>query len=143
MNIIIINGPNLNMLGYRNHKNYGSKTLEQINELIITNFPKVDFEFYQSNHEGDIIDKIQEVKYREENYCGLIINPGGYTHTSVAIGDALEYLEIPIIEVHLSNVTKREEFRQLSYVTKHAITNYCGEKEVSYLKAIKHLIELQ
>lgn len=142
MNIIIINGPNLNMLGYRDPKLYGAMTLLEMNEVIKNTFPKVNIEFHQSNHEGEIIDIIHSIKLNETKYNGVIINGGGYTHTSIAIGDALELLEIPIIEVHLSQVDIREKYRQNSFISPHALKKYIGEKEVSYLKAVEYITKI-
>ena len=108
MKIFILNGPNLNLLDKRPVKNYGALTLLQIEEIIRKDFPTHQFEFFQSNHEGELIDKIQTV---HKSFDGLIINPGGYSHTSVAIKDALEICSIPKIEVHISNLASRENFR--------------------------------
>ncbi len=113
--IIIINGPNLNLLGKRETEIYGTKTLQQIQNECIKVFQKDNLElvFFQSNSESDIIDKIHESK----NYEGLIINAGAFTHTSIAIHDALKILQIPKIEVHISNIYNREEFRKNSFVS--------------------------
>ncbi len=140
MNIWIINGPNLNMLGYRDSDIYGSLTLDDLNNLINLKFPDVDFSFAQSNHEGEIIDWIQYIKLNETSIDGLIINAGGYTHTSIAIADSLELLTIPIIEVHLSDIYKREQFRHQSYIANHATERFWGEGEASYLKAVNYVI---
>ena len=107
MKIIVINGPNLNLLGSRDSKTYGVKNLDDISNMIQNEYNDDDFTFFQSNIEGELVDKIQEAR---ENFHGLIINPGGYSHTSVAIRDALEILKIPRIEVHLSNLANRDNF---------------------------------
>ena len=134
--VIIINGPNLNMLGLRDKNHYGTLTLEKINELIkMENDNEFKLEFFQSNSEGDIVTKIQESL---DNYA-IIINPGAYTHTSIAIRDALEIYDGIIIEVHLSNVDNREDFRRINFIRDLATVTFSGEKEVSYLKAIKYL----
>ena len=133
--ILVINGPNLNMLGKRPKDHYGSLTLEQINSLIQEEFKCFDFEFFQSNHEGAIIDKIQEF----ENYDGIIINPGAYTHTSIAIHDALEIVNILKVEVHLSDIGNREDFRKIDYISSVVDAIYSGKKENSYLEAINYL----
>ncbi len=134
MKILVINGPNLNLLGKREKTFYGELTLEEIEKIIKNNFPEDDFEFVQSNSEGEIIDKLHNCE--EENFEGVIINPGGYAHTSVAIRDALEILKILKIEVHLSNLSKREDFRQ-TLITASACDGYIsGFKEKGYLSAI-------
>lgn len=133
MKILIINGPNLNMLGKRDKNNYGTLTLKDIEDLILNKFPNHIFEFYQSNIEGEIVTKIQNAN---DNYDALIINPGGYTHTSVAIKDSLEITKIPKIEVHLSQVSAREEYRKVMITTQSADGYISGFKENSYLAAI-------
>lgn len=141
MKIAVINGPNLNLLGRRDNKLYGDKTLKDIEENLIRNFPETDFLFFQSNSEGDIINYIQSVA---DSFDGLIINPGGYAHTSVAVKDALNEISIPKIEVHLSNLAAREDYRQ-TLITASACDGYIsGFKEKSYYAAvglIKSIIE--
>ncbi|NWF88034.1 MAG: 3-dehydroquinate dehydratase [Ignavibacteriaceae bacterium] len=138
MKILIINGPNLNLLGRRDKSLYGNLTLEKINTLIKKHFPKIDFTFFQSNLEGEIVNQIQ---IAQNDFNGIIINPGGYAHTSVAIRDALAELTIPKIEVHLSNLSSREKFRQ-KLITASACNGYIsGFKHDSYLSAI-YLIDL-
>lgn len=141
MRILIINGPNLNNLGKRDKNNYGTLTLEQIQNYVKKEFPNIHFEFYQSNLEGEIINKVQSAKNIFE---GLIINPGGFAHSSVAIRDALEDLKIPKVEVHLSHLVNRESFRQ-DLITASVCDGYIsGFKENSYTSAvyiIKKLIE--
>ncbi|MFT6716026.1 MAG: 3-dehydroquinate dehydratase-2 [Saprospiraceae bacterium] len=114
MKIQIINGPNLNLLGKREPEVYGSTTFEDYFKKLKTQFPNVTLEYFQSNNEGELLDKIHEVGF---SYDGIIINPGAYTHTSVAIRDAIAGIETPVIEVHISNTHKREEFRHHSYVS--------------------------
>jgi 3-dehydroquinate dehydratase-2 len=109
MKIIVINGPNLNMLGKRDADHYGSLSLDSIKGILEKEFGDITFEFFQSNTEGEIIDKIQAA---DKKYNGILINPGGYAHTSVAIRDALAECKVPKIEVHLSHLANREEFRQ-------------------------------
>ena len=133
MKILIINGPNLNMLGKRDENNYGNLTLTDIENLIVAEFPNHNFEFFQSNIEGEIVTKIQK---SPESYDALVINPGGYTHTSVAIKDALEIIKIPKIEVHLSHISAREEFRKVMITTESVDGYISGFKEKSYLAAI-------
>lgn len=133
MKILVINGPNLNLLGQRDHKKYGSLTLQQLEQLIRDEFPHNSFDFYQTNIEGEIVDKIQKCCLE---YEGLIINPGGYSHTSVAIRDALEICSIVKIEVHLSNLAEREDFRKNSITAARCNGYISGLKEHGYLAAV-------
>lgn len=137
MKALIINGPNLNMLGKRNLNHYGSLTLEQINSLIQKEFPDIVFEFFQSNHEGVIIDKLQNLK----GYDFLIINPGAFAHYSVAIRDAFELIKIKKGVCHLSDILKREDFRKVDLLKDLADVYVSGLKENSYIKAIKQIKE--
>ena len=114
MKIQIINGPNLNLLGKREPEVYGSTTFEDYFKELKSQYPEVELEYFQSNTEGDLLDKIHEVGF---SYDGIIMNPGAYTHTSVAIRDAIAGIETPVIEVHISNTHQREEFRHHSYVS--------------------------
>lgn len=137
MKILVINGPNLNMLGKRPKEHYGSLTLDEINEIMIKNKPSnFTLDFYQSNYEGDIVTKIQEAL---GIYDGIIINPAAYTHTSVAIHDALEMFTGPIVEVHLSHVDDREGFRRVNFIRDIATKTFSGKKEMSYVEAINFL----
>ena len=139
MKFLVINGPNLNMLGKRDASIYGSDSLSDINSFIKDNFKSDNIVFYQSNHEGDIIDKIQQTG---ENYSGIVINPGAYAHYSYAIRDALETCVIPVIEVHLSNIYEREKFRHVS-VTAPACTGIItGEGKQGYIQAIEKIKEI-
>lgn len=140
MKILVINGPNINMLGIREPSIYGS---ENYNQLIknIENYAKatgVSIESYQSNHEGDLVDKIQSA-YGKFN--GIVINPGAYTHTSIALLDALKAVNIPAVEVHISDVTKREDFRQTSYVRYFCEKTICGFGIYGYIMALDYLKE--
>ena len=141
--IIILNGPNLNLLGEREKNQYGSFTLKDI-EKICNDFAKtndISLSLFQSNIEGELVNKIQSSR---ENQDGLIINAGGYTHTSVAILDALKILKIPIIELHISNIYNREEFRHKSLISKVAKGVICGfgaEGYIMSLKAMKRILE--
>ena len=123
MKILVINGPNINMLGTREPEIYGSTTMNDINQELV-DFSKtlgsIEFEFFQSNHEGEIVDKIQA----SINFDGLIINPAAYTHTSVAIADAIKAVNIKAIEVHLSNPQQREDYRKISF-TASACVGFC------------------
>ena len=114
MKIAIINGPNLNLLGKREPEVYGSESFEDYFEFLKEEFKTVELFYFQSNHEGAIIDKIHEVGF---NFDGIILNAGAYTHTSIAIADAVSAIKTPVIEVHISNVFKRETFRHHSYIS--------------------------
>ena len=137
MKILILNGPNLNLLDKRPVENYGALTLSQIEETIRKEFPDHHFEFFQSNHEGELIDKIQTAN---KSFDGLLINPGGYSHTSVAIKDALEICSIPKIEVHISNLASREDFRHTMLTASSCDGYISGFREKSYLAAF-YLLE--
>lgn len=141
--IQLIDGPNLNMLGEREPEIYGSETLKNIHEKIkdhlYKNYKGIDINFFQSNEEGEIVNCIQEAK---DTCSGIIINPGGFSHTSVAILDALLVLNIPKIEVHLSNLFKREEFRHHSFISKGVNGVICGFGSNSYLLAVDGIIKL-
>ncbi|MDC1188478.1 type II 3-dehydroquinate dehydratase [Flavobacteriales bacterium] len=114
MKILIINGPNLNLLGKREPEVYGSATFEEYFQEVKAKFPTMDLSYYQSNIEGELIDKIHEVGF---SYDGIVINAGAYTHTSVALRDAISGIETPVIEVHISNTHQREDFRHHSYIS--------------------------
>ena len=135
MKILVINGPNLNMLGIREPAIYGRETYESLLEKIseYCKAKKLDVEFYQSNHEGDLVDKIQSA-YR--NADGIVINPGAYTHTSVAILDAVKAVGVPTVEVHISDVDSREEFRKISYIRAACKATVSGKGTDGYLEAI-------
>ncbi len=133
MKILIVNGPNLNLIEKRDFYLYGNYSLNQINEIIISEFPDIFFTFFQSNIEGDLINEIQ---LASNNFDGLIINPGGYSHTSVAIRDALEICNIPKIEVHLSNLATREEFRKVSLTASKCNGYISGFNYLSYIGAV-------
>ncbi|MDU1316468.1 type II 3-dehydroquinate dehydratase [Anaerococcus hydrogenalis] len=140
MRILIINGPNINMLGIRERDLYGKKTYKDLIKYIkdyVYN-KDIEIEIYQSNSEGQIINKIQEAY---SFYDGIVINPAAYTHTSIAILDALKSVNIPTVEVHLTDVDKREEFRKISYVSYFAKKTIKGEGFDGYIKAIKYLKE--
>lgn len=137
MKIAIINGPNLNLLGQRETSVYGTQSFEDFFEALKTQFPAVEFHYVQSNIEGELIDAIQNVGF---TYDGIVLNPGGYTHTSVAIGDAIAAVKAPVVEVHISNVHAREEFRKLSHVSGKAAGSIIGLGLKGYELAIHWLL---
>ena len=139
MKILIIHGPNLNLLSKRDSSIYGKESLDQINQLIKSKSIelKIDIDFFQSNHEGEIIDKIQ--KTMDLDYTGIIINPAAFTHYSIGIRDAIEMLEIPVIEVHLSNIYGREDFRTKSIIAPVCKGQICGLWCAGYLIALDAL----
>lgn len=141
MKILVINGPNINMLGIREPEIYGKQTYKDLCNLIedYAKQKNIDVEIFQSNHEGDIIDKIQQAYF--DKVDGIVINPAGYTHTSVAIADAIKGVCIPTVEVHISKVSDREAFRQISYVRDVAVTTIEGKGFDSYIQAIDTLLE--
>lgn len=144
MRIVIINGPNLNLLGRREVSIYGTKSMEQILVDIQRAYPEVYFEYRQSNHEGELIDWIQEVgllKWNQEVYDGIILNAGGYTHTSVALRDAVACSQVPIVEVHISDISRRESFRQISLLTDVCAHAIIGKGTDGYQQATEWLIE--
>lgn len=134
MNIIIINGPNLNLLGAREKELYGETSFADYFLYLKKKYSNLNLSYYQSNIEGELIDKIQEVGY---TYDGIIINPGGYTHTSVAILDVIKSITIPVIEVHLSNIYSREEFRRKSLISSAVQGGVFGLGLKSYELALK------
>ena len=123
MKIAIINGPNLNLLGTREPQVYGSQTFEQYYKHLKEKYPSIQFTYYQSNVEGELINELQKVGFDND---GIILNPGGYTHTSVALGDAIASIKSPVVEVHISNVHAREDFRKISHVSAKAKGTICG-----------------
>jgi len=137
MKILIINGPNLNLLGKREPEVYGHQTFEDYFNNLKTKFSTIDLEYFQSNIEGELIDKIQEVGF---SYDGIILNAAAYTHTSVGIGDAVKAIEAPVIEVHISNTHKREEFRHTSYISSGAKGVILGFGLQSYDLAIQSFL---
>ena len=139
MNILLINGPNLNLLGTREPEIYGKKTLSQIESDLseTAKNKRINLDCFQSNHEGEIVDKIQE---SVQIYQGILINAGGFTHTSVSIRDALVGSKIPFVELHISNIFKREEFRKESFLTDKAIGIISGFGIMSYSLALDGIV---
>ena len=134
MRIAIINGPNLNLLGKRETDIYGNMPFEEYLKELQLKYPGVSFHYYQSNIEGELINELQRVGY---DYDGIVLNPAGYTHTSVAIGDAIAAIKTPVIEVHISNVHAREDFRKLSHVSGKSAGSIFGMGLKGYELAIE------
>jgi 3-dehydroquinate dehydratase-2 len=140
-NVLVIHGPNLNMLGLREPNIYGKQTLEEINAALKLQAERLELhmETFQSNHEGSIVDKIQQA---HDSFDGIIINPAAYTHTSIAIRDALSVLDIPVVEVHLSNIYKREPFRRMSMISAVVTAQITGFGARGYLLALDGLAQM-
>ena len=136
MKILILNGPNLNLLGVREPGIYGNNSFESFLPQLQERFPDIELEYYQSNIEGEMINKMQEVGF---SYDGIVLNAGAYTHTSVALGDCIRSLKCPVIEVHISNVHQREEFRHKSMISAACKGVICGFGLDSYRLAIEAL----
>ncbi len=143
MKILVLNGPNINFLGIREPELYGSQTYDSLLEKIQAYCTKrcIDVSFFQSNHEGALVDAIQQAYF--DKVDGIVINPAAYTHTSVAILDALKAVKIPTVEVHISRVESREEYRQISYVREIAVATITGKGFDGYLEAIDILINME
>lgn len=141
MKILVLNGPNLNLLGTREPEVYGCETLEQIMQFLTEEAAAkgATLDCFQSNSEGVMIDRIHQAK--QEGCCGIILNPGGYTHTSIALRDAVSGVDLPTVEVHLSNIHAREKFRHHSYIAPVAIGQICGFGALGYSLALRALIK--
>jgi len=146
MRILILNGPNLNRLGLRKPELYGTKTMAQILLEIQQNWPEVHFVYKQSNHEGDLIDWIQDAAEPLQDgssnlqVTGIVLNAGGYSHTSVALRDAVEECGVPVVEVHISDITKREPFRQTSLLTSVCAHSIIGHGTNGYQEAVEWIL---
>ena len=139
MKIFVINGPNLNMLGLREKEHYGTGTYQDLIDMIkkYADEKNIETEFYQSNHEGDLVDYIQKAYFEKAD--GIVINPGAYTHTSVALLDAVKSAKVPTVEVHISKVEEREDFRQISFIRQACVKTITGLGFEGYLRAIDFL----
>lgn len=137
MKILIINGPNLNLLGVREPGIYGSSSFEQYLPQLKQQYPAIDIEYFQSNVEGELINKMQEVGF---SYDGIVLNAGAYTHTSIALADCIRALAVPVVEVHISNVYAREEFRHRSMIAAACRGTVCGFGLESYRLAVEALV---
>jgi len=140
MKIEIINGPNLNLLGKREPEKYGYSSFEDYLIILRERFPEISFEYFQSNLEGEIINEIQKKGF---SYDGIILNAGGYTHTSVAITDAIAAVTTPVVEVHITNISSREEFRHTSLIGRSCVGSIQGFGLDSYRLAVEALIEIK
>ena len=138
MKIAILNGPNLNLLGKRETDVYGNMPFEVYLEQLKLAFPSVAFHYYQSNVEGELINEIQKVGF---DYDGIVLNPGGYTHTSVALGDVIAAIKAPVIEVHISNVHAREDFRKMSHISGKSVGSIFGLGLKGYELAVKWFVD--
>ena len=139
MYIVIINGPNLNLLGRREPEKYGHSSFEVYLEVIKSRYPDISFKYFQSNTEGEIINEIQKAGFSSD---GIILNAGGYTHTSVAITDAIAAVKSPVIEVHITNISAREDFRHTSLIGRNCSGSISGFGLDSYRLAVEALIEI-
>jgi len=142
--IVILNGPNLNCLGRRDPELYGNRSMEQVMLDIQRNYPQIYFTYYQSNHEGDLIDRLQEPLKNEntdiEPISGIVLNAGGYTHTSVALRDAVALCPVPVVEVHITDISQREPFRRVSLLTDVCAHRIVGHGTDGYLEAVAWLL---
>ena len=137
MKILILNGPNLNLIGKREPEIYGNQSLDDFLQSVKKRFPDCVIDAFQSNHEGVLIDKLQEAMGK---YDGVVINPGGYAHTSIALADTIRAIGIPVVEVHISNIYEREEYRHHSYTAEAAAKSIVGHGLEGYAEAIVYLI---
>ena len=142
MKIVILNGPNLNLLGKREPAIYGTRSMEQVLVDIQRTYPEVHFEYQQSNHEGDLIDWIQNYGFSSlgTTVDGIILNAGGYTHTSVALRDAVACAEVPVVEVHISDISQREAFRRVSLLTDVCAHSIIGHGTNGYKEAVDWIV---
>lgn len=139
MKVLIINGPNLNLLGKREPHIYGTETFEDYLVLLRHQYPAIEIQYFQSNHEGDLIDALQKVGF-DESFTGIVLNGGAYTHTSIAIADAIGAIKTPVVEVHISNIHARETFRHHSWFSEKCVGVIVGLGLTGYKLAIEYLI---
>lgn len=135
MKILLLNGPNLNLIGKREPEIYGSQSLDEYFEIVKKRFQDYEIDTFQSNHEGVLIDKLHEAMGK---YDGVVINPGGYAHTSIALADAIRAIGIPVVEVHISNIYEREEYRHHSYTAEAAVKTIVGKGLEGYAEAVEY-----
>ena len=136
MKILVLNGPNLNLIGKREPEIYGSQSLDEFFEILKKRFPDCKIDAFQSNHEGVLIDKLHDAMGK---YDGIVMNPGGYAHTSIALADAVRAIKIPVVEVHISNIYEREEYRHHSYTAEAAVHSIVGHGLEGYAEAVVFL----
>lgn len=136
MKILVLNGPNLNLIGRREPEIYGNQSLDEFLDTVKKRFPEHQIDTCQSNHEGVLIDKLHEAM---DKYDGVVMNPGGYAHTSIALADAVRAIRIPVVEVHISNIFEREAFRHHSYTAEAAVKTIVGHGLEGYAEAIEYL----
>ncbi len=139
MNILVVNGPNLNLLGIREPDIYGGLTLEELNRGLENAFSSISFSFFQSNHEGELIDRLQQAA--KDQVDGIVINPAGLSHTSVALRDTIAAIDVPVIEVHISNIHGRERFRHRSMTAASCIGQIAGLGKAGYHLAVSYLLD--
>ena len=139
MKILVLNGPNLNLIGKREPEIYGNQSLDDYFKEMIKRFPDCEIDSFQTNHEGVLIDKLQEAMGK---YDGVVINPGGYSHTSIALADTIRAIMIPVVEVHISNIYEREEYRRHSFTAEAAVKTIVGHGLAGYAEAINYLIRI-
>lgn len=137
MHLLILNGPNLNLVGFREKEIYGSKTMDEVIGEIKENYSNHRIDYFQSNHEGEIIDKLQDIGYSID---GIILNAGAYTHTSIAIADAIKAISSPVIELHISDINKREHFRKHSFLTPVCHHHIIGKGTDGYKEGIDYFL---
>ena len=137
MKVLVLNGPNLNLIGRREPEIYGNQSLDEFLDIVKKRFPDHQIDTFQSNHEGVLIDKLHEAM---DKYDGVVMNPGGYAHTSIALADAVRAIGIPVVEVHISNIYEREEFRHHSFTAEAAVHSIVGHGLEGYAEAIQYLI---
>ena len=140
MQIIIINGPNLNLLGKREPDIYGAKTFDVFFQELASEYSGIDLSYFQSNVEGELINKLHEVGF---DYDGIVLNAGGYTHTSVSLADAIASIETPVIEAHISNIFSREDYRHVSLLSKNCLGVICGFGLYTYRLALESLVRAE
>ena len=138
MQISIVNGPNLNLLGVREKSIYGAQSFETYFEELKKSFPSVDLQYFQSNHEGELIDYLHKIGFSQQ---GVVLNAGAFTHTSVALADAIAAIETPVLEVHISNIYAREAFRHHSYLTKNCVGIISGLGLTGYKLGVQYLLD--
>lgn len=137
MKIAVLNGPNLNLQGKRQTNVYGTETLQEVYARLENKYPFIEFVFYQSNHEGDLIDKLHEIGF---DHDGIVLNAGAYSHTSIALADAIAAITAPVVEIHISNIFAREPFRHRSAIAANCVGSVCGLGLKGYELAVEYFV---